>query len=166
MPAPSVGRHQQCDVYRSYYVVELLFQIPTTLPSPLTLLIILYPQKATSTATEIFLSEQLQIQKPKKNVYTRDIPLPFSHRSRPSCPPKKFASLFGFHKYTGWSFLFSHLCQSTYFRKADAERCFYIIHIIIWILFLVILKLELFSENNWRLVTDWTFPLILPNVYK
>ena len=47
-----------------------------------------------------------------------DIPLPFSHRSRPSCPPKKNCVTFGFHKYTGWSFLFSHLCQSRYiFQK-------------------------------------------------
>lgn len=46
---------------------------------------------------------------------------------------KKNCVTFGFHKYTGWSFLFSHLCQSKYlyiyFRKADAERCFCIIHI-------------------------------------
>ena len=118
----------------------MLFQIPTTLPSPLTLLIILYPQKATSTATEIFLSEQLQIQKPKKNVYTRDIPLPFSHRSRPSCPPKKNCVTFGFHKYIGWSFLFPIFVKAsttyTYFRKAEAERCFCIILIVIQILFI------------------------------
>ena len=109
------------------------------LPYPLTLLIILYPQKATMAATEIFLSEQLQIQKPKKNVYTRDIPLPFSHRSRPSCPPKKNCVTFGFHKYTGWSFLFPIFVKAsttyTYFRKAEAERCFCIILIIIQIFF-------------------------------
>ena len=109
------------------------------LPYPLTLLIILYPQKATMAATEIFLSEQLQIQKPKKNVYTRDIPLPFSHRSRPSCPPKKIASLLAFINTQGGASFFPIFVKAsttyTYFRKAEAERCFCIILIIIQILF-------------------------------
>ena len=112
------------------YWVQLLFQIPTMLPSLSLLVSISYPQKATSNRN-IF--EQLQIQKPKY-VYSTEIyhslfPTVLVHPVR----QKNLRHFLAFINTQGGASFFPIFVKvlCTYFRKADAERCFYIIHIII-----------------------------------